>query len=273
MEKKPVLIVVLILFACGFSIFYPYYRESFEGFPRLCIYVLGFIFLGVSTVLLFRRGETCLSSFVFFDILFVFYPYLEWQKRALPLTFSGILYLVPVMVYLVLALSIKRIRKSVTWLRSGHIDGGSLLIIAAVVVLSALGLVGWVLLAKHDVGIFLDMMPDLPFMLMVMGSLGFALSNAFVEELIFRGVLWQVLTGFFQRDLVALLLQALLFGLWHWKGFPGGPSGMVLVFVWGVILGWVRRRSGGMLGPFICHVCADLAIFWILYAILLRGNW
>ena len=273
MEKKPVLINVLILIACIFTLFYPYYRVSFEWFLRIFIYALGIVFLGVSTVLLVRRGAEYLSSFLFFDILFFFYPYIEWQKTTLPLTFSGILYVVPVMVYLTLALSIKRIRKSVTWLRAGHIDGGSLLIIAAVVVLSSLGLVGWVLFAKPDLGIFLDMIPNLPFGLMVLGSLGFALSNAFIEELMFRGVLWQVLNGFFYRNLVAILLQAILFGLWHWKGFPGGPSGMVLVFVWGIFLGWIRRRSGGMLGPFICHGCADLAIFWILYTILLRGNW
>jgi hypothetical protein len=103
-----------------------------------------------------------------------------------------------------------------------------------------------------------------PPLLLALGGLFFALSNGVVEELIFRGVLWDALRGAFSQVIAAVLVQAALFGLWHWKGFPGGPSGMTLVFVWGLFLGWIRSRSDGMLAPFISHVCADLTIFSIL---------
>jgi membrane protease YdiL (CAAX protease family) len=116
-------------------------------------------------------------------------------------------------------------------------------------------------------------MPDYGPAVMMLGGIVFALSNSLVEELVFRGLLWSVLEDLFRNRtaVTVILTQGLLFGLWHWKGFPGGFSGVVLVFVWGSALGWLRHRFTGLAVPFVCHVGADLTIFIILYT-LLRNN-
>ena len=50
----------------------------------------------------------------------------------------------------------------------------------------------------------------------------------------------------------------------HLYGFPSGLIGMAMVFVWGIALGILRVRSGGMLVPIVTHIAADLVIFTIL---------
>jgi membrane protease YdiL (CAAX protease family) len=65
-----------------------------------------------------------------------------------------------------------------------------------------------------------------------------------------------------------IVLQVLLFGLWHYRGFPGGLIGVILVFVWGIFLGIIRLRTSGMLFPFLAHFYADVTIFGILYMLL-----
>lgn len=42
-----------------------------------------------------------------------------------------------------------------------------------------------------------------------------------------------------------------------------------MVFVYGLMLGAIRRRSMGMLAPWLAHVAADIVIFAILAAILM----
>lgn len=64
------------------------------------------------------------------------------------------------------------------------------------------------------------------------------------EELLFRGV---IMHGFARRYRLrnAILLQALLFSLMHVNPYQIGPA-----FVYGLILGWLRHRTGS-LGPCI----------------------
>ena len=88
-----------------------------------------------------------------------------------------------------------------------------------------------------------------------------------MEELAFRGVLTDGLTVLIRRPVVVISIQAALFGLWHYKGFPGGVVGVAMVFAWGVFLGILRKRSGGMIAPLAGHICADLTIFLILFSI------
>ena len=51
-----------------------------------------------------------------------------------------------------------------------------------------------------------------------------------------------------------------LFGLQHAWGFPRGPVGVVLAGGWAVMLGLLRRHSGGLLSPILAHVVADATI-------------
>jgi membrane protease YdiL (CAAX protease family) len=72
----------------------------------------------------------------------------------------------------------------------------------------------------------------------------------------------------------ALLLQALAFGAIHIRGFPRGWIGVGLACIYGLLMGVIRRRAGGMFAPWIAHVFTDVVIAGIvlLLARLERPN-
>ncbi len=91
----------------------------------------------------------------------------------------------------------------------------------------------------------------------------FATVNALMEEVVFRGVLLDALTSQIGTA-GALLAQAAGFGLGHAKGYPPGAIGAVMAGVFGLMVGLIRVRSAGLLGPWIAHVVGDVTIFWIV---------
>ena len=57
----------------------------------------------------------------------------------------------------------------------------------------------------------------------------------------------------------ALVLQAMAFAALHFQtGFPRGMVGVGLTFVYGMVLGELRRRADGLMAPFITHVLTGL---------------
>jgi len=77
----------------------------------------------------------------------------------------------------------------------------------------------------------------------------------------------QSMDSAFGPGVVSIFLQAWLFGAMHYlQGFPNGGWGLVMAAVYGLMLGWLRRRSQGMLAPWLAHICADMVIFAILAA-------
>lgn len=91
----------------------------------------------------------------------------------------------------------------------------------------------------------------------------FAAVNGFVEEVLFRGVIQQHLTRVI-GSWAAVVTQALAFGILHLNGYPYGPVGVVLAAVYGLLLGALRLRSGGLLAPWVAHACADAVIFVLI---------
>jgi membrane protease YdiL (CAAX protease family) len=91
------------------------------------------------------------------------------------------------------------------------------------------------------------------------GAVGFALVNALLEELIWRGVIQDGLNPLF-GSAVSIALQGLSFGLQHAHGIPRGVVGVVLAGSWAVMLGMLRRHTRGLLAPFIAHVVADSVV-------------
>jgi membrane protease YdiL (CAAX protease family) len=55
-----------------------------------------------------------------------------------------------------------------------------------------------------------------------------------------------------------------LFGVIHAQGFPRGVEGMVMASAYGVALGLLRQRSGGLAASCAAHICADATIFALL---------
>ncbi len=102
-----------------------------------------------------------------------------------------------------------------------------------------------------------------PGSLVVTGA-AFAMLNALVEELLFRGVMLDHLQRV-SPTWVAVGMQAVAFGMLHLNGYPYGPGGVALAAIYGMLLGILRVRTGGLLACWIAHVFADIVIFALLF--------
>lgn len=153
----------------------------------------------------------------------------------------------------------------VAWLRRGTLSRIDLASIVAVAAASAAALVAWEALRRPDVADLASALPALPTWLLLAGGAGWAALNAFGEEAIFRGALYAGLERAFGSRL-ALVAQAVPFGLVHFHGFPRGFDGVALALVYGLMLGAIRRRTGGLLAAWLAHTVADVVILTLLVA-------
>lgn len=86
--------------------------------------------------------------------------------------------------------------------------------------------------------------------------------TAFAEELLFRGLIAGSLSRRF-RPLWANVLQATLFLLPHLlilTVMPGLAWLLPLVFAGGLVMGWLRLRSGSIIGPWLMHASGNVAM-------------
>ncbi len=128
-----------------------------------------------------------------------------------------------------------------------------------------MALVAWKLLRRPDISDLTNALPALAPWLLLAGGTAWAALNAFGEEAIFRGALLEALERAIGAR-AAVVVQALPFGLLHWHGFPRGVDGAALATIYGLMLGAVRRRTGGLLAPIVAHVFADVVILALLLA-------
>ena len=91
----------------------------------------------------------------------------------------------------------------------------------------------------------------------------FAIVNATLEELVFRGVLFDAVQSQWGAW-GALIGTAMLFGLGHLHGYPPGLLGACLAALFGSVLGALRLWTGGLLLPIVAHMGADATIYGIL---------
>ncbi len=124
-------------------------------------------------------------------------------------------------------------------------------------------LLAWLRLFRPDLSDVRALVPAAPLPWLVAGGVLFALVNATLEELVWRGVLQPSLEGPFGIA-GAVVVQALSFGIEHAHGIPRGPMGMLLAGSWAVMLGVLRRKTGGLLAPIVAHVVADATIAVII---------
>ncbi len=179
--------------------------------------------------------------------------------------------LAPLLFYCAVIVLAPRLRTSILWMRFGTIDRLTGLAIIATVAVSGAALILWHSLLRPDVSIQLRYMPDLSVWLLPLAGLTFAVCNAAMEEIAFRGVFMQALDSAFGPGMLSVLVQAWLFGAAHYlEGFPKGGWGLAMAAVYGIMLGGIRRRSRGILAPWAAHAVADLVIFAILSGIVLK---
>ncbi|MEI6275948.1 MAG: CPBP family intramembrane glutamic endopeptidase [Prolixibacteraceae bacterium] len=80
-----------------------------------------------------------------------------------------------------------------------------------------------------------------------------------VEELIFRGVIFSGFQRIYPAFL-AIFFSALLFALFHLNPWQLGPT-----FLLGLLLGYVRLRTGSLLAAIFTHALHNLMIFLSVY--------
>jgi uncharacterized protein len=183
----------------------------------------------------------------------------------LPIASLGLIYIIPLAVYSVIIWLIPALSSRVRWFYWGKADQFTWLAGLGVVIISSLSLYLWTVIFKPNLNDLIAVIPrNLGFGALIFVGVGFAVINSMVEESIYRGVIWEALGRLFRRVWVVNLVQAAIFGAAHFRGFPRGAVGISLAFVYGLLLGEVRRRTKGLLAPFIVHFFADMTIFILL---------
>ncbi|WP_420444685.1 CPBP family intramembrane glutamic endopeptidase [Candidatus Poriferisodalis sp.] len=106
---------------------------------------------------------------------------------------------------------------------------------------------------------------DWPIWAFVSAGILTAVVAAVLEETVYRGVVQDSLERVLGSDFVPLVMQAAIFAALHFpSGILQGLTGVVLVFPYGLLLGVLRRRSGGLAVPIIAHFSTDLVIVGIV---------
>jgi CAAX protease family protein len=133
-------------------------------------------------------------------------------------------------------------------------------------VLSGAALLGWFVLTRPDLSALIKkILPNLPLPALIFGGIVFSVVNAFVEEVVYRGVVFGGLVESGHSLAAILPLQAVAFGAIHMGGFPSGWIGVGLASIYGFLMGLIRLRSGGLLAPWAGHVLTDLVIVTIVF--------
>jgi CAAX protease family protein len=148
-------------------------------------------------------------------------------------------------------------------LRLGRMRVAEALIVVGMVAASASVLYAFSRLAPPRLGTGAQFLIGLTPWSLVAAGVAFAVVNAFVEEVLFRGAILHHL-GRVLGNGPAVLVQALAFGALHLNGYPYGVTGVGLASAYGLVLGALRLRSGGLLAPWVAHVCADAVIFVLI---------
>jgi membrane protease YdiL (CAAX protease family) len=173
---------------------------------------------------------------------------------------------VPGVVALASALRSPALRGEVQWWRRGIWDSRVIAWTIGIALTTAAVLVGWWKWSHGGFPGMLSTVGERPGATLVAMALLFPVMNALMEEVVYRGF---ILHGFMSVGIpprAAVILQGVIFGAVHFYGFPSGWVGITLASVYGVVLGRMRLRWGGMLGVVCAHSGADLTIFLIAAA-------
>ena len=172
-------------------------------------------------------------------------------------------WLVPLAGYFTLTALIPPLRRTFLWLRPGRANGRSCAAAVAVIVVSSVSLVAYQIVAQPELSAVAAALPVRALGGILVAGIVFPLVNATLEEMVFRGVLFDAVESEWGWR-AAVGGTALLFGLGHMHGYPPGWTGACLAGVYGIMLGLLRAQTGGLLLPIIVHIAADATIYGIL---------
>jgi membrane protease YdiL (CAAX protease family) len=171
--------------------------------------------------------------------------------------------LAPLAAYGLIVCLVRPLRQSVARLRIGRFDRRVFAVTTGIVLVSSAALGVWQIAVQQDFHEQVERLPAWSQEHWVWAGLLFAVVNALLEEIVFRGILWESLTVELGPS-KGILAQAVLFGIGHLHGVPEGLVGVGMVTVYGVVLGWLRWVAGGLGAPVIAHVFADATVFTLI---------
>ncbi len=214
-------------------------------------------------VLLFKFQEL-----LHLGLLFLLIGLITYFPNPL-LTLPSLSLLVPFVLSVLFLLPFFPLRVTLSWMKKGTLDKSVWLLVALTGLLSTVALIIWALWS-NKLGMGIQMMLNFSaypsWLILSVDIPVFALINAFAEEVVYRGVLQGALMQVFRSRVWLQILQAAAFAAAHYAaGFPNGVVGYFLVLVYGILLGFLRLRTGGLLAPYVAHVLADLTIGYFLY--------
>jgi len=225
-----------------------------------------------------------MAAFLLLGMLYVFSRYPVWLQRISPVLEILFLFLAVNRLQELLRLSVifpvnhlitlallygfvllfRKFDRSALFLSPGKVSGNFWLA-AIFTVLSLTGLAWW--FKELAVNPYARFIPDLPIRFLLPLGVGFAVINSIYEEGMFRSIFMGSFDQLFHPR-IALILQAIWFSFLHYQsGFPAGILGMMLTFIFGIMMGVVVRRTRGLLLAVVIHAIAD---FWIFLLIVLR---
>jgi len=172
-------------------------------------------------------------------------------------------WLAPLAGYFLVVAILPPLRRTFGWLRFGTIRWVSAAVAGAIIVLTSAVLVLYQVIARPDVSALGASLPVAQLGGVVTAGIVFAVLNATLEELVFRGVLFDAIESQWSW-LTAVAVTAILFGLGHRTGYPPGLVGVFLAGLYGFALGLLRVWVGGLALPILAHIAADATIYGLL---------
>ena len=147
-----------------------------------------------------------------------------------------------------------------THLRLGFVAGIASLLVASAVALIVTRFTGPLSSTAGDVGLNQTGVVLVLFVLMAM------FGAPIVEEIAFRGMLYGALAKAHVNEHLVVAITALVFALFHFE-----PKRFVILFVIGLILGEVRRRTGSTSAAIVAHIVNNTpAAVMILVTVLTK---
>ncbi|HZD08762.1 MAG TPA: CPBP family intramembrane glutamic endopeptidase [Candidatus Limnocylindrales bacterium] len=254
-------------------------RQSAIGIPQQldALLVVGVTLLCTAAPLLPSNAAIAAASGILVLAVLAWYkrcpaaaPFSIFCVVCLSLIFSGMRYFPVVLAlgllgYAGVVRGVPWLRGTATWAQWGSFGTRVCLLSVGAWLVAAVALLSWYLLLHPNIAdIVKAYVPASPLGLLMAGGLIFAVLNAAVEEAAYRGVVLHALDRSLGPGFAALLLQAAAFGAIHIRGFPRGWLGVGLASIFGLFMGVIRRRAGGMFAPWIAHVFTDVVIAGIV---------
>lgn len=184
--------------------------------------------------------------------------------RVMPPTPFNVLYIAAPLAYLAIALIVPGFRGGFGWLRRGRLTRGVAVALGLLLLAAICGLFLYFKIIHPDLRHqpVLGMHRRSGITLFAIG-VGIAALNSAIEEAAYRGVLMHAMDSVFGGGVIPVLIQAAAFGTFHFNSTEPGLAGIAVAVALGLVLGWLRRYSRGMLAPYIVHVAVDIGV-WTL---------